>query len=95
MLHAIQLLLFFVVALCRGEFSAHKLDSYRDINNREDLRAAILDGDDKLMNSAAWRFLNQQQKRLLKAGRNFWAQDNATVDAALDAMLLVYQNTNL
>lgn len=58
--------------------------------SRDQLRQIIIDGDEKLKNSIAWRMMNSEQKALLIAGEQFWAADNDVTNAALDAMLAIY-----
>lgn len=54
---------------------------------REELRQYILDGDKRLSNSIAWRFLTDEDKRVLQAGMAFWEEDTPTTNTALDRMV--------
>jgi hypothetical protein len=58
--------------------------------NREQLRQTILDGDRRLINSAAWRFLSTTEKALLRAGMEFWQRDVPVTNAALDDMIEIF-----
>jgi len=59
--------------------------------NREQMRQAILAGDERIVNSVAWRFMTDQEKRLLRAGQKFWADTTSDVtNAALDALAAIY-----
>lgn len=58
--------------------------------DRDHLRKKILDGDDRLMQSAAWRFMSDEEKRLIRAGRAFWAKSDMITNDALDDLLALY-----
>lgn len=63
--------------------------------DRETLRQAVLDGDDRIIGSPAWRFFTDEQKRLMKAGRAFWAKNDPVTDAALDDMVALFNQSTL
>lgn len=58
--------------------------------NREQLRALILADSMKLQNSIAWRWLSATDKRLSRSAESFWSNDNAVTNAALDALVTIY-----
>lgn len=58
---------------------------------REELRQQIVDGDQRLQNSVAWRWLSDEQKKLVLIGMAFWQDTNDSVTtAALDDFLARY-----
>lgn len=54
---------------------------------RDELRQTMLAGQDRLMNSAVWRFLNANQKRLMQASRAALAVDGPATNGYLDEVL--------
>jgi len=52
--------------------------------DREGLRNFLVTSADKLKNSLAWRWLNDQEKAANRAGRAFWAKNDSVTNAALD-----------
>lgn len=59
---------------------------------RDELRQIIKQGDEKLKNSIAWRMMSGEQRQLLLAGEQFWSEDSDVTNAALDAMIAIYDN---
>lgn len=58
--------------------------------DREQLRQMILTEAQQIQNSVVWRFMSSQQRQLSLASQSFWAQNNSVVNAALDALVVLY-----
>jgi len=76
----------------RRGYTAHRM-SARTIADRESFRELLLDKNQKLQDSIAWRrFMDQEERNITLASSAFWSSTSSTTNAALDDLLSRYNS---